>query len=80
MSKEEVRELDPTIVQPSHTHRPTSDDTETSTHVANAVGGLPIAVPSQILLHGHHGRSMLFGRHDGLVAHYAGRWVLGAHG
>ena len=52
----------------------------TSTHVANAVGGLPVAIPPQILLHRHHGCAMLFGRHDGLVAHYAGRWVLaGAH-
>ena len=52
----------------------------TSTHIANAVGGLPVAIPPQILLHRHHGCAMLFGRHDGLVAHYAGRWVLaGAH-
>lgn len=57
-----------------------SDADPISTHVANAVGGLPVAVPSQILLHWHHGCAVLFGRHDGLVAHYAGRWVLGAHG
>ena len=48
-------------------------------HITDPVGRLPIALPPEILLHGYGRSSVIFGRHDGLVAHHAGRRIL-AHG
>ena len=49
------------------------------TYVADSIGCVQIAVPPQVLLHGDGGCPVVLGRHDGLVAHYAGRGIL-AHG
>ena len=48
--------------------------------VTYSIGRLAIAVPAQILLDRHGGCAMLFGLHDGFIAHDAGRWEgLGGH-
>ena len=49
------------------------------TYVADSIGCVQIALPPQVLLHGDGGCPVVLGRHDGLVAHYAGRGIL-AHG
>lgn len=45
-----------------------------SVEVANVVGGLAIAVPSEILLDRRFGRPVRLGLHDAFVAHH--RWLL----
>ena len=67
------------VVQVRVRGRPRHRQGHLITYVADSIGCVQIAVPPQVLLHGDGGCPVVLGRHDGLVAHYAGRGIL-AHG
>lgn len=48
-----------------------------SIEVANSIGHVAIAIPSEIFLNGHAARSVGLLAHDGLRAHDCGGWIVG---